>query len=372
MSGTAALAADERLAGYDFGAAHPLHPRRLGLGLSLLRACGVLGPADLLGFEPATDADLRRVHDPAYLDALERFSAWPDELEPAEAVRWGFVGDNEPFAGMADAAREIAGATIAAVEAVAEGRAAHAFAPMGGLHHALRAQASGFCLLNDPAIAIARCARERGWRVMYVDVDAHHGDGVQEAFYDDPAVLTVSLHETGRHLWPGTGDIHELGKPPAVGRSVNVPLEPYTGDDGFLEAFDAVVPALAAEFRPDLLVTQNGCDGHVDDPLADLHLTVDGFRGLARRLHQLAHDHCRGRWVATGGGGYAIDHVVPRAWAVLWSELSGRPLPPAMPPPASRSWDDPPVEPVAVAAEVARLNRRTVEALRRLVLPPAW
>jgi acetoin utilization protein AcuC len=369
VSGTAVLAADERLTGYDFGADHPLHPRRLELGLSLLRACGVLDEADLLTFGPAGDADLRLVHDPAYLEALERFSIWPDELDIAEAARWGFIGDNEPFTGMADAAREITGATIAAVDAVTSRQAAHAFAPMGGLHHAQRAQASGFCLLNDLAVAIAR-ARGRSLRVLYVDLDVHHGDGVQQAFYDDPDVLTVSMHETGRHLWPGTGDINELGSGSGYGACVNVPLEPFTGDDGFLEAFDAVVPGLAAWFQPDLLVSQNGCDGHIEDPLGDLHLTVGGFRALATRLHELAHAHCGGRWVATGGGGYAIDRVVPRAWAVLWSELSGRPLPPVPPgPDGNGGWDDPPVRPVPVAAEVARLNRRTVAAVRRLLVP---
>jgi GNAT superfamily N-acetyltransferase len=200
---------------------------------------------------------------------------------------------------------------------------------------------------------------------------------VQAAFYDDPRVCTVSLHETGRYLFPGSGEVHELGRPPGTGRSVNVPLEPRTGDDGFLAAFDAVVEPLAAAFRPDLLVTQNGCDGHADDPLSDLSLSLRGFRELARRLHRLAHRHCQGRWVATGGGGYDLDRVVPRAWALLWSELSGRRLPSRVPAawlathPGGSSWLDPRRRrPGAVVRRVEERNRRTVRTVRRLVLPP--
>jgi histone deacetylase-like protein len=260
------------------------------------------------------------------------------------------------------------------VDAVATGELAHAFAPVAGLHHAQRRRAVGFCLVNDVAAAIARCTRAWPLRVLYVDLDAHHGDGVQAAFYDDPRVCTVSLHETGRYLFPGTGEVHELGRLPGVGRSVNVPLEPRTGDDGFLAAFDAVVEPLAAAFRPDLLVTQNGCDGHADDPLSDLALSLRGYRELARRLHRLAHRHCRGRWVATGGGGYDLDRVVPRAWALLWSELSGRRLP-ARVPGGAGGWVEPRRRRRPPAGDGDRdpepRNRRTVRAVRRLVLPPS-
>jgi hypothetical protein len=273
------------------------------------------------------------------------------------------------------------------VDAVAAGHLAHAFAPVAGLHHAQRRRAVGFCLVNDVAVAIARCTRAWPLRVLYVDLDAHHGDGVQAAFYDDPRVCTVSLHETGRYLFPGSGEVHELGRPPGTGRSVNVPLEPRTGDDGFLAAFDAVVEPLAAAFRPDLLVTQNGCDGHADDPLSDLTVSLRGFRELARRLHKLAHRHCRGRWVATGGGGYDLDRVVPRAWALLWSELSGRRLPSRVPsawlatrPAPAQDGPSGWLEPRQRrrrgsagpgARELEERNQRTVRAVRRLALPPS-
>ena len=368
MSGACAVAADERLAAYDFGPGHPFQAGRLDAGLSLLRAAGVLDDADLLGFGPAADADLELVHDRAYLAALARFSADPTPAAPAEAARFGLVGDNRPFPGMEAAARLVTGATMASLDAVAAGDLAHVFAPVAGLHHAQRDRAVGFCLVNDVAVAVARCTRAWPLRVLYVDLDAHHGDGVQAAFYDDPRVCTVSLHETGRYLFPGSGEVHELGRPPGTGRSVNVPLEPRTGDDGVLAAFDAVVEPLAAAFRPDLLVTQNGCDGHADDPLSDLTMSLRGFRELARRLHRLAHRHCQGRWVATGGGGYDLDRGVPRAWALLWSELSGRRLPSRV----TSGWLRR-RRPRAGggARELEERNQRTVRAVRRLVLPPS-
>ncbi|HEV2919671.1 MAG TPA: acetoin utilization protein AcuC [Actinomycetota bacterium] len=370
MSGACALAADERLAAYDFGPDHPFQAGRLEAGLSLLRAAGVLDDADLLAFGPAADDDLELVHDRAYLAALARFSADPAPADPAGAARFGLVGDNRPFPGMEAAARLVAGATVASLDAVAAGDLVHVFAPVAGLHHARRDRAVGFCLVDDVAVAIARCTTAWPLRVLYVDLDAHHGDGVQAAFYDDPRVCTVSLHETGRYLFPGSGEVHELGRPPGTRRSVNVPLEPGTGDDGVLAAFDAVVEPLAAAFRPDLLVTQNGCDGHADDPLSDLAMSLRGFRALARRLHRLAHRHCQGRWVATGGGGYDLDRVVPRAWALLWSELSGRRLPSRV----QAGWLGPRrrrPRADAGARELEERNQRTVRAVRRLALPPA-
>jgi acetoin utilization deacetylase AcuC-like enzyme len=368
VSGACALAADQRLAAYDFGPGHPFQSGRLERGLALLRAAGVLDDADLLAFGPAADDDLELVHDRAYLAALARFSADPAPADPAGAARFGLVGDNRPFPGMEAAARLVAGATTASLDAVAAGDLAHVFAPVAGLHHARRDRAVGFCLVNDVAVAIARCTRAWPLRVLYVDLDAHHGDGVQAAFYDDPRVCTVSLHETGRYLFPGTGEVHELGRPPGTGRSVNVPLEPRTGDQGVLAAFDAVVEPLAAAFRPDLLVTQNGCDGHADDPLSDLAMSLRGFRELARRLHRLAHRHCQGRWVATGGGGYDLERVVPRAWALLWSELSGRRLPSR----TTSTWREPRRRRAGAGArELEERNQRTVRAVRRLVLPPA-
>jgi acetoin utilization protein AcuC len=198
----------------------------------------------------------------------------------------------------------------------------------GGLHHAMPNRASGFCVYNDPAIAIARLLELGAERIAYVDVDVHHGDGVQAIFYDDPRVLTVSLHETPLALFPGTGFPDEVGGPSARGTSVNVALPPATDDGGWLRAFHAVVPSVLRAFRPQLLVTQCGADTYHLDPLADLRLTVDGQRASHIALRALADELCEGRWVATGGGGYALIEAVPRTWTHLLATATGEPLDP--------------------------------------------
>jgi acetoin utilization protein AcuC len=224
---------------------------------------------------------------------------------------------------MHEASARVAGASLTAAEAVRSGRAQHAFNPAGGLHHAMPARASGFCVYDDPAIAI-RWLLERGVRrVAYVDVDVHHGDGPQAIFYDDPRVLTISLHQSGRTLFPGTGFVSELGAGEARGTKVNVPLAPYTDGDRWLAAFDAIVPPLVTEWHPEVLVTQLGCDTHATDPLAQLWLTTETYRATAARLHRLAHDAAGGRWLATGGGGYQWARVVPRAWTTYFAEMAG-------------------------------------------------
>jgi acetoin utilization protein AcuC len=218
------------------------------------------------------------------------------------------------------------------------GTAIHAANIAGGLHHAMPAAASGFCVYNDVAVAIQWLLDHGARRVAYVDVDVHHGDGVQKIFYDDPRVLTISLHETGQMLFPGTGFPVESGGPNAPGTSVNVALPPGTADAGWLRAFHAVVPALVRAFAPDILLTQHGCDSHRVDPLAHLMLTVDGQRASYLALHDLAHEVCGGRWVATGGGGYAVVEVVPRSWSHLLAIVGGTPLDPATATP--QAWRD--------------------------------
>jgi acetoin utilization protein AcuC len=206
--------------------------------------------------------------------------------------------------------------------------AEHAVDIAGGLHHAMPDRASGFCVYNDPAIAIAWLLSQGARRIAYVDVDVHHGDGVQHIFWNEPRVLTISLHESGRFLFPGTGFPDETGGPSAPGSAVNVALPPGTGDAGWLRAFHAIVPALLRSFRPDVLVSQHGCDSHFLDPLAHLLLSVDAQRAGAEAIHRLAHETAGGRWVATGGGGYAITEVVPRTWTHLLAELAGHPVAP--------------------------------------------
>jgi acetoin utilization protein AcuC len=239
---------------------------------------------------------------------------------------------------MHSAAASVAGASIEAARAVWSGEAVHAVNISGGLHHAMADYASGFCVYNDPALAIAWLLQQGAERVAYVDVDVHHGDGVQAAFYDDARVLTISLHESPRTLFPGTGTATEVGGPSACGYAANVALPAGTGDAGWLRAFFAVVPSLLREFRPDFLVTQHGCDTHRDDPLAHLMLSVDGQRAAGLALHDLSHELCGGRWVALGGGGYAVVSVVPRSWAHLLAIATGPPLDPETAIPAD--WRD--------------------------------
>jgi acetoin utilization protein AcuC len=316
------VAWDDRLAGYDFGPEHPLAPVRVELTIALARAFGVLDApgVTVAAPEPATLAELEFVHDPRYIAAVQRGAA-----DPAFGLG---TPDDPVFPGMHDASALVAGATLAAARAVWTSEAEHAVSIAGGLHHAMRGMASGFCVYNDPAIAISWLLRQGAQRIAYVDIDVHHGDGVQAAFYDDPRVLTISLHEHPMTLFPGTGLPSETGGPGAEGMAVNVALRAGTGDAGWLRAFDAIVPPLLSAFRPEILVSQHGCDSHRLDPLAHLELSVDGQRSAHAALHKLAHETAGGRWLLTGGGGYELVHVVPRTWTHLLAEAAGRPLDP--------------------------------------------
>ncbi|MBB5787996.1 acetoin utilization protein AcuC [Jiangella mangrovi] len=330
---TVHVAWSDALIGYDFGPGHPLNPVRVDLTIRLARELGILG-ADGVRVEapaPAGDDLLRTVHTAAYLDAVKAASADPSTVD----LEHGLGTTDDPcFAGMHEASALVAGGTVAAARAVWSGAAAHGVNVAGGLHHAMPASASGFCVYNDPALAIRALLDAGATRVAYVDVDVHHGDGVQAVFYDDPRVLTISLHETPRTLFPGTGFPSEVGGAGAEGSAVNVALPPGTGDAGWLRAFHAVVPPLLRAWKPEVLFTQHGCDSHLEDPLAHLALTIDGQRESYRILHELAHELCDGRWVATGGGGYALIEVVPRAWTHLLAIAAERPLDPATPTPS--------------------------------------
>jgi len=309
--------------GYDFGE-HPLAPVRLDLTISLARSLGVLERFDLLEPEPASITELMSVHSADYLGAVQRASSEP-------AYRGFGLGsdDNPVFAGMYAAAALIAGGSRRAAEEVWSGRAQHAVNIAGGLHHAMADSAAGFCIFNDVVLAIRTLLHSGAQRVAYVDIDVHHGDGVQAAFYDDPRVLTVSLHQDPRTLYPGTGMPTETGVGVAEGTSVNVALPPGTADDGWLRAFRATVPGVVTAFGPDVLVTQCGCDTHHEDPLADLALTVDGQREAYIELHELAHRAAGGKWVALGGGGYGVLRCVPRTWTNLLAEATGHRIDPA-------------------------------------------
>ena len=301
-----------RSGSYDFGPGHPLTPRRFGPGIDLLRS---VGAEPGLAPKPAADRDLRLCHTRGYLDVVKRFSESPFGSDGEAGIGEG--GDDPPFAGMHEAGAMVAGGSLRAMEAILRGEVEHAFHPGGGLHHAMARRASGFCIYNDAALAIAR-ARRDGLRVLYVDLDVHHGDGVQALFWRDPGVLTISFHESGRYLFPGTGGVGELGEGDAAGTAVNVPLEPGTGEIGWLAAVRSLLPELAATFGPDLIVSQHGCDSHAWDPLAHLRVTTTAMGEAARLVDTLAHRYAGGRWLATGGGGYDAYRVVPRAWSLVW------------------------------------------------------
>jgi acetoin utilization protein AcuC len=335
--GPATVVFDKRLTEYDFGPAHPMSPIRVDLTMRLAEELGVLDGG--LQVVPAPVADLETiagVHSEGLIEAVTRVGS----VAGAVDLDHGLGSDDNPvFAGMHEAAAHVVGASVEAFRRVWSGESLHAANITGGLHHAMADRASGFCIYNDVAVGIKHLLDNGAQRVAYVDVDVHHGDGVERIFWDDPRVLTISLHETGQMLFPGTGFPNDLGGEGAEGTAVNVALPPGTADAGWLRAFHAVVPPLLREFAPDVLVTQHGCDSHMEDPLAHLMLTVDGQRAAYLALHDLAHELCEGKWVVTGGGGYALVEVVPRAWTHLLAIVAGRPLEPALDtPPGWRSY----------------------------------
>ena len=311
---------------YNFGPGHPMAPERMELTARLARSLGIfdLEHVDVAAPEVASDAELESVHSSDYVAAVRRVSA--DPSRPDESRGLG-TEDDPAFAGMHEAAARLAGGSLLAAQRVLEGSAVHAVNFGGGMHHAARERASGFCIYNDAAIAVQKLLDGGVRKVAYVDVDAHHGDGTQNIFWDDPRVLTVSLHETGLTLFPGTGFANEIGGPAAEGTAVNVALPAGTSDAGWLRAFYAVVPQLVGAFEPDVIVSQHGCDSHRSDPLTHLNLSVDGQREAANAVGHLAGRYCGGRWIATGGGGYNVLDVVPRAWSHLVAIAAGRPVP---------------------------------------------
>lgn len=315
---------------YDLGPMHPLKPARVLLTYRLIEEFGILQAPNVANAEArdATDEEILRIHTEPYVNAVKL--AGQGKRGPWWEFGFG-PGDNPIFASMHEASARVAGASITGAEAILSGRAEHVFNPSGGLHHAMPDRASGFCIYDDPAVAIAWLQDHGVGRVAYIDVDAHHGDGVQEIFYDNPTVLTVSVHQSGRTLFPGTGEVGETGGPGAEGYSVNIPLPPLTGDDLWLRAFQQVVPPVLGAFRPEVLVTQLGCDTHCTDPLTNLMLTTGAYFETARMLHDLAHSTAGGKWLATGGGGYQWAKVVPRAWSIYFAEMAGFDLPDDLP-----------------------------------------
>jgi len=370
---TTALVHSHEWARFDYGLEHPLRMERLALTWRLMDAYGLtrLPNARLAVPDLAGEDAIARYHTQEYLDVLK---ASDSGQAPAIACRYGLgPGDNPVFPGIWEAARLSAGGSLLGARLIADGEVTRAFHFAGGLHHAMRDRASGFCYVNDAVLAIL-FLRSRGLRVAYVDIDAHHGDGVQHAFYDDPNVLTISTHERGDRLFPGTGFVEETGEGEGVGYSVNLPLDVLTTSGIYLPAFEAVVPPLVTKFRPDVVVAQLGIDSHRTDPLTHLALDVQGFGRAFARILTLAP-----RVLALGGGGYDLENVA-RAWTLAWALINDVELSAELPPIfldqaswfrfRSLSLWDPPAPPDKERCLHAReYVERQVDAIRRLIFP---
>ena len=311
---------DPRVATHVYREDHPLKPKRLIGVHDTLERLGAFARPDARVLTPraATRAEIERIHDGNYVDAVMQASRDPE----GDYTEWGLSawGDTPPFAGMHEVSLLTTGGTLTAMEEVLAGRLRVAFNGSGGLHHAMRRRASGFCIYNDPAIVCGFLA-DRAMKVAYVDIDAHHGDGVQAAFYETDQVLTISLHETGRALFPGTGFPDERGTGRGAGYSINVALPPYTDGTAYERAFDAVVPPLLERYRPDVLVTQQGIDSHYDDPLTHLMVSSQAREHVVRQFAESTWP-----WVAMGGGGYSMD-AVRRVWSMEYLIMLGAPIP---------------------------------------------
>ena len=368
-SGPTTVVFDKSLTEYNFGPTHPMSPLRVDLTMRLAEELGVLERLRVVDAPMATSEQIATVHDEALIEAVTKAGTTPGWVDLSRGLG---TEDDPVFRDMHLASAHVVGASLEAFRQVWSGESLHALNIAGGLHHAMPDRASGFCIYNDVAVGIKQLLADGAERVAYVDVDVHHGDGVEKIFWDDPRVLTISLHETGQMLFPGTGVPTDTGGEGAEGTAVNVALPPGTGDAGWLRAFHAVVPPVLRAFDPDVLVTQHGCDSHMDDPLAHLMLSVDGQRAAYLTLHELAHEVAGGRWVATGGGGYAIVEVVPRAWTHLLAVASGHPLDPNTPtPPEWRAY----VETVIGATAPHRMTDGRTPAFRDWASgydPDAW
>jgi acetoin utilization protein AcuC len=375
MSDRSVFVYSEDLLKYKFSSHHPFNQIRLKMTLDLLKKANAISDLDIVPPRPATDEELLLIHDPNYVEAVRL--AGKGQLREETAESYGLGTEDTPiFANMHEASSLLVGGTLTAVDLVMSGKANHALHLGGGLHHGFRGKASGFCIYNDSSVAIKYLLEKYNVRVLYVDTDAHHGDGVQWSFYDEPNVCTLSIHETGRYLFPGTGNVNERGQGKGYGYSFNIPVDAFTEDDSWLDAYSKAIMEVADFFKPDVILTQNGADSHYFDPLTHLSATMKIYREIPKLAHKIAHKYCSGRWIAVGGGGYDIWRVVPRAWAMIWLEMtensncygslpedwvqywqekSNVTLP--------REWDDPEnlYPPIPRKEEITEKNRLTLE-----------
>lgn len=371
----------EEQLGYSFSDTHPFNQKRIILTLDLLRNMNAIEESDILAPRIATDEELLLAHDPKFIEIVKK--AGKGELQEDVANIYGIGTEDTPiFENMHEASAMLVGGTLTAVDQVMEGHARYALNLGGGLHHGFYGRASGFCVYNDSSVAIKYMQQKYGARVLYIDTDAHHGDGVQWSFYDDPSVCTFSIHETGRYLFPGTGNITERGNGEGYGTSFNFPIDAFTEDESFLSIYRTAIQEVAEYFKPDVILTQNGADAHYFDPLTHLYGTMEIYHQIPRIAREIAEQYCNGRWIAIGGGGYDIWRVVPRAWAHIWLTMKQLPTPtgplpqqwldrwqPEAPVPLIPTWEDPnPLyEPIPRKDEINEKNAQMLERALQMI-----
>lgn len=323
VSGRTVIVTSDALEKYDLGPTHPLRPERLKIAFALMKSYSLMSAVDLLASRMAEPAELLLFHTKGYLEKVMEYSKRGYGLLD--------MGDTPAFKGCFEATSWVVGSSLLAAEAVMKGAADHAFNFSGGLHHAHPDRASGFCIFNDPAVCISFLKKNYGLkRIAYIDLDAHHGDGVMYGFYSDPSVLDIDLHEDGRCLFPGTGFADETGEGDAEGLKINVPLPPQTGDDLYLEAFERTVPPSIRWYKPEIILLQSGADSHKNDPLTHLSITVRSYREAASKIHMLAHEVCGGKVLIFGGGGYNLANAA-RCWTTVLGTFTQAKIPEVIP-----------------------------------------
>ncbi|MEX2414869.1 MAG: acetoin utilization protein AcuC [Paenibacillaceae bacterium] len=328
MRNKAAFIYDSTELQYRFHESHPFNQQRLLLTQQLLFQIHALSSSDFVKPKKLDEQALLAVHTTEFVSMVKALSISAPSTEAiSRAEQYGLgLGDTPFFRGMHEATLTTVAGSVTAVELVMSGERKQALHLAGGLHHAFRNKAAGFCVYNDASVAIAHIHERYGARVLYIDTDVHHGDGVQEIFYSDPHVCTFSIHETGKYLFPGTGYASDRGHGDGFGYSFNLPMEPYTEDESWLDCFQAAIHKVAAFFKPDIIISQHGCDAHYYDPLSHQHCSMKIYLEMPSMIKNLADVWCDGRWVALGGGGYDIWRVVPRAWSLLWLAMIDHPL----------------------------------------------
>lgn len=369
------------LASHELEKGHPLDPKRLTLTVELINSYGFLPAEQIVAPCIANEDELRLVHSLTYIEAVQESSDWSAGLHAGAGLG---TEDNPIYPGMHQAAALVCGSSITAVENVMSGASKRSFSLAGGMHHAHKGRAAGFSVYNDCAVAIAVARQRRpGLRALYIDIDGHHGDGVQEAFYSNPEVMTLSIHESGLYVFPGTGFPSELGMDAGEGYSVNAALPQNANDECYRRVFSEIVSPVARAFAPDVIVAQLGVDAHYDDPLTNLGVTLPGYRELVRGIIGLADELCEGRLAALGGGGYRAVETVPRAWAWVMAELAGAEIDEQLPEewrryvkettgmdaPLTAGGDDTREWPEDVAAAAMAGTAEVIEDVRRHIFP---